>query len=293
MRKLSFTSLVLVSLLFVFSCDNPSGEIFPEIQDQPNLASTPSNASKVTGFVKIEWKGKGGSGNSTDKQVFASFNAIESVFRSSNNKLIPAKGMFLYSVYKNDSTLEREVLANILEVGFSDPDTKKAWMFAEVISDTKCDPTDHSGCNDSDHSDGGCSHDDGTTDDGTAHDEGCSHDDGTTTTHDEGCSHDDSGTSHDETDTGGSCGQDHTDTGESSGGAPSDKGGKGKLCRVGQFIVVKVHDKGSPGTMDGITWKWLNDLDGFSIETEPEHLCKKIILEGNLKVHNALLKNSR
>ncbi len=124
---------------------------------------------------------------------------------------------------------------------------------------------------DSSH-DGGCSHDDGsTTDEG-----GCSHDDGTT---DEGgCSHDD-GTTHDD----GGCGGESGSSGGSQGG--SDKGGKGKECRVGQYVIVKIHDKGSPGTEDGIAWKWYESLDGFVIEDEPKKLCKKTILGGNLAAH--------
>ena len=138
---------------------------------------------------------------------------------------------------------------------------------------------DHETGDDTTH-DEGCSGDHETTIDATSadssHDGGCSHDDGTT---DEGgCSHDD-GTSHDD----GGCGGDSGSTGGSQGG--SDKGGKGKECRVGQYIIVKIHDKGSPGTEDGIAWKWYESLDGFAIEDEPKKLCKKTILGGNPAVH--------
>lgn len=281
MKKLSFTCTVFLMLFFVFSCENPAEEIQPEVQDELSRNLFSFKASKVTGFVNVEWKGKGGSGTTEDKLVFASFAAHESTVRSSKKRIVPAKGFFTYAVYKSDFSIERKILAKVMDVGFGNEEEKKAWFFAEIISDTKCDSSDGSGCGDSDHEEGGCSHDD----DGT---------------HDEGCSHDDSGEVHDETDTEGGCdhddtdtdgGCDHDDTGtehdEGSGGKPDDKGGKGKECRVGQFVVVKMHDKGSPGTNDGITWKWFNNLDGFSIDIEPGHLCKKTILKGNLTVHTA------
>jgi hypothetical protein len=57
-------------------------------------------------------------------------------------------------------------------------------------------------------------------------------------------------------------------------------------------VVAKMHDMGSPGTDDGITWKWFKNLDGFTIESEPKHLCKKVILKGNLAVHIAKSKSN-
>ena len=304
MRKLSFVSSIFFTLLLVFGCENPAEEIQPEVQDELSHRSSWFKASKVTGFVQVEWKGKGGSGTVEDKLVFASFAAHESVLRSSKSRFSPPKGFFFFSVFKSDYTPERKIVAKVIDVGFGDD--KKAWVFAEVTSDSKCDTSDHSGCTDSDHTDGGCSHDD----EDSTHDEGCSHDTGTEhddsgTVHDDtgadgGCDHDDSGTVHDDTESEGGCdhddtetdeGCDHDDTGtdhdEGSGGKPDDKGGKGKQCRVGQYVVIKMHDKGSPGINDGITWKWFENLDEFSVESEPEHLCKKIILKGNLTVHIA------
>ena len=280
MRKLSFISSIFFTLFLVFGCENPAEEFEPKIQDE--LSSSPASlkASKITGSVQVAWKGKGGSGMVEEKLVFVSFDAHESVTSASKKGLIPSKGLFNFSVFKSDYTPEREIVAKVLEVGFGNSEEKKGWFFAEVISDTKCDSSDDSGCSDSDHTDGGCSHDDG--DDGT-HDEGCSHDTGTE--HDDtgtegGCDHDDTGTDE---------GCDHDDTGtehdEGSGGKPDDKGGKGKQCRVGQYVVAKMHDKGSPGIYDGITWKWFENLDGFSVESEPKRLCKKTILGGNLTVH--------
>ena len=64
----------------------------------------------------------------------------------------------------------------------------------------------------------------------------------------------------------------------------------GKNCRVGQILALKAHDGGSPGrTMDGITWKWFPAEGDFvpSIDNLPDwpHLCKKVIIEGNISVH--------
>ena len=100
---------------------------------------------------------------------------------------------------------------------------------------------------------------------------------------DDGCSGGDDGTTHDE-----GCGG-------SAGGAGGDKA-TGKGSRVGQILLAKVKDLGSPGLeTDHITWKW------FAAPTAPEQLavmlgkltsdspdlklCKKTILGGNLVVH--------
>lgn len=320
MRKLSTIITVLLMIFFMFACDDPAKEIQREIDEELSFSPFSVKPSKVTGDVQVEWKGKGGSGTVEDKLVYASFDAQESVIQFTKQKFVPAKGSFIFSVYKSDFTPEREIVANVVNVGFSNEQDKKAWIFAKVISDSKCDSSDHSGCSDSDHTEGGCSNDDSSHDggcdhddtgstDGTTHDSGggCDHDDtGSTdgTTHDSGggCDHDDTGSTDDSShDSGGGCdhddsgsdtGLDHDDTSHDtgSGGKPDDKGGKGKQCRVGQYVVVKMHDKGSPGTADGITWKWFESLNGFSIESEPHKLCKKTILSGNLVVHIATAK---
>jgi hypothetical protein len=133
------------------------------------------------------------------------------------------------------------------------------------------------------HDDGGCSHDDGGTDDG-----GCSHDDGGTD--DGGCSHDDGGT-----DDGG-CSHDDggTDDGGCSGGGGTGGHGayhvSGQDPRVGQIIVGKLHDGGTPAVdLDGITWKWFHpenpNLPSIDDIAAWPHLCKKTIIGGNLKIH--------
>ena len=286
MRKLSFISSIFISLFLVFGCENPAEEVQQDFQNELSGGPNSDQASKITGSVQVEWKGKGGSGMVVEKLVLVNFDAHEAV----GSKL--AKGSFTFSVWKSENELEREIVAKVMDVGFGNSAEKKGWFFAEVISDTKCDSEGHTGGD-------GCS-DSGNHEEGDGCSDSGDHEDGDTT-HDGGCSHDDTGTVEEScggggTDMGGE-GEDgtmHDDTGteheEGMGGKPDDKGGKGKQCRVGQYVVVKTHDKGSPGTNDGITWKWFDSLDGFSIESEPQKLCKKTILAGNLVVHIAKTK---
>jgi hypothetical protein len=136
------------------------------------------------------------------------------------------------------------------------------------------------GCSGSDgttHTDGGCSGSDGTTG-------GCSGSDGTTHT-DGGCS--------------GSDGSTHTDGGcaGSGGGGGMGMHVSGSGSRVGQVLVVKMHDGATPAVDgDGITWKWfaaeqapqILDIPGVYPEgyaTPWPHLCKKTIVGGNLVIH--------
>lgn len=100
-------------------------------------------------------------------------------------------------------------------------------------------------------------------------------------------------------------GGDGSDGGCSGGGGHSGGGSvPGKESRVGQVVVVKVHDRSSPGDPadedtpgDGITWKWYL-LDSWAWKTAEEqgepllgvieewpHLCKKEIIGGNVVVH--------
>ncbi len=154
------------------------------------------------------------------------------------------------------------------------------------------------GCSDGSHDDGDCSdgasdgsHDDGGCSDGGS-DGGCSdgsHDDGGCSDggSDGGCSdgsHDDGGCSD-----GGSDGG-HDDGGCAGGGSDGGHGGPGgipgKDPRVGQVVLVKVHDVGTPGTNgDGIAWKWLAPGTVLDLSLEPKQMCKKEIIGGNLVVH--------
>jgi hypothetical protein len=252
----------------------------------------------VTGSVEIVWPGGKGKeiAPGEEKLAFAEFEAFPATDRK------PARGTFVYRVLNADGTPHREITASVTGA-FVDSVTAKAWFVGLVESDVKlcsggggsCDGHDGGTHDDGScsHDDGGCTHDDGTTDDGG----GCSHDDGTT---DDGggCSHDD-GTTHD----GGGC---EGGNGEPGGGGHGSVPGKDP--RVGQIVVVKVHDVATPGADgDGITWKWfapeswewfedveqqrpaLGPLAGPEADkagpTEWPHLCKKTIIGGNLIVH--------
>ena len=251
---------------------------------------------KATGSVELIWKGadKGGDKGKKpdDLLVFFDLNAHQG--DEENNP----KGEMVYTVLEIDSSLHREIKAEVFDV-FIDTDLNKGWILATVVSDSKgcegngggghddgCSSGSHDdgGCSHDDggddgtHDDGGCSHDTGTdggTDDGTHDDGGCSHDTGTDTgttddgSHDAGCSHDtgtDGGTDDGTHDDGGCSGSDSgTDDHGGSGGSGTPGGGdkgnpmSGKNCRLGQIIAVKCHDGGTPGVNgDGITWKWFS-----------------------------------
>ena len=169
----------------------------------------------------------------------------------------PARGTLVLSMLDDLGQPKRVITAEVTDHPNTgvviDLDLAKAWYVGEVVSDVKM----HAGCDGHDGStDGGCSGDDGTTDGG------CSgHDDGTT---EGGCA-------------GGSGG---------SGGVHV----SGKDSRVGQLIVVKIHDVATPGSAgDGITWKWFSGDSDFApsasdVLDQWPHLCKKEIVEGNLIV---------
>jgi hypothetical protein len=317
--------------LLIAGCDNPMDEIQPEVDPELNCSSRFIKASKTTGFVQIMWETKGGKEGAQEKKGFAMFSAHEAVLDMDGQVVRPAKGFFIFSVQNENFELERRIGVKVLDVGFGEIGEKKAWIFGEVISDTKCDGgSDHSGCGGGDHDEGGCSGSDDhggsgstgggsdmgggcsgdhETDDGTTHEEGgCSGSHETTDTivttgadssHDGGCSHDGETTEGDTTHEEGGCSGEDGDTHDEGGcshddgstGGSSDKGGKGKECRVGQFIIIKTHDMGNPGTKDGIAWKWYDSLDNFMIEEEPKKLCKKTILSGNLVVHESKQPN--
>lgn len=268
--------------------------------------------SKVTGLVQIIWKGGKGVVNGDQQEAMLAFAGFEA-FEGTDPETV--KGTFIYQVATTDFIVHREVKAQLKGIVI-DPVNRKSWMVGEVISDTRgcagngngdhdpgcqggacsghdsgghdggcsgSDGTDHSGgCSDNDgtdHTDGGCSNPDHSTGDHTTG--GCSGSDGTDHS-DGGCSNPDhSDGSHTD---GGCSGSDH------SGGGSGDTGGnvKGKHCRIGQIIAVKCHDGSTPGTNgDGITWKWFS-ADNAPDITDPgswPHLCKKSILEGNIKIH--------
>ena len=226
-------------------------------------ATTAQNAAggrsppKATGTVQIEWPG--GKGRvvppGEEKLAFAEFEAFPATAKK------PARGSFTYRVLNADFTPHREIVAIVTEA-VVDVDQSKAWFIGQVVSDTRiCSGGGCDGHDDGTHDDGGCS--DGTHDDGTHDDGGCS--DGT---HDDGT---------------------HDDGGCSGGGGDTTHGGagiSGKDPRVGQIVVVKVHDLGTPATNgDGIGWKWLAPGTLVDLGVEPKCMCKKEIVGGNLVVH--------
>jgi hypothetical protein len=318
--------------------------------EQPLFAANAANTTKATGLVEIIWPKslKQEVPEGEEKLAFVELTAFPA---TADN---PVRGSFTFRVLNLDSTLHREIVAELTGV-VVDPDVRKSWYVGTVVSDERicsggcgghddggthddggCSHddggTDDGGCSHDDGGtdDGGCSHDDGGTDDGSTHDDGgcsgggsdggmggpggdtggpggdshddggCSHDDGGTD--DGGCSHDDGGTddggcSHDDggTDDGG-CSHDDgsTDDGGCSGGGSSGGHGQyhvsGKDPRVGQIIVGKLHDGGTPGVdNDGITWKWFHpdnpNLPSIENTADWPHLCKKWIIGGNLTIH--------
>jgi len=308
----------LGALLLAGGCavDQPAGVTgTPGIQFAAS-ANAVTDVPKITGSVEIVWKGGNGAGApDVENRAFAEFEGFE----------MPAgmapRGSFFFRVYRvvspDSLALHREIEAAATGVVI-DPVSRKAYMTAQVIADTKqcmsgggCDGDDGGmggpgGCNDcggdTGH-DGGCSGSDGEThDDGGCAggsggmggmeggmeggmggtEGGCGGSDGTTHT-DGGCSGGDD-TSHD-----GGC------AGGGSGGSGAHVSGSGS--RVGQYLAIKMHDGDTPATDgDGITWKWfaadqaplILDIPGVypeEYETPWPHLCKKTILGGNLMIH--------
>ena len=240
--------------------------------------------NKATGSVEIIWKGgeKGGDmGNKPENlRAFFEFDAIET------NSITGAKGNVIFRVTSEDLTIHREISANVIAINFCEEDSR-SWFVAKVISDSK-------GCNGGPGGEGhesGCSgEDDGGCGDDTSHDGGCT--DGHTT--------DDGGCTDTHTDDGGCSGSDMGGPGETDSGSmgSTDKGNplSGKNCRIGQLIVVKVHDVSTPGALgDEITWKWFapnssynitnSDHKNITVNNSVVHLCKKTIIDGNLVVH--------
>lgn len=245
-------------------------------------ASVGPGLSQATGTVEIEWRGKGGPqlGEGEAKYAFASFAAFPDSAPKS------PRGEFVYRVFNPDLTLHREIVVELFEV-VTDPTIGRAWMAGLVVDDIKT-----------------CS---GEGDGGSGiggHDESCGNG-CSDTTHDDGCGGGDtggmpggdpSGTSPDEGCGGGDDGTTHDD---SCAGGGSDAGGgmvSGKNSRVGQMLLAKVKDYGTPGwAVDHMTWKWFSvptteeelviTLDQFLNDRPELKLCKKTILSGNLVVH--------
>lgn len=267
MRTIYMIITIMAGFL-ITSCNSP---IEPdEVSADNHIAKS---SKKATGTVEVMRMNNKGNGDPNDKIMIADFNAHEEHNKQDDH------GTFIFSVLKSDSTVHRVITID-LDWVYVDEIAKKAWFKGVVISDTKgCGGNGHGGHTDGCEDSGGCS-----GDDEGEHSEGCTgHDSG----HDSGCSGDD--------------GETHTDGCEGSGGQGGEEGNgggggvNGKSCRIGQVMLVKVHDVATPGTNgDGITWKWFDKDDdkiAFLEDTENDisqwpHLCKKTILGGNLVVHD-------
>lgn len=244
---------------------------------EPNKVSVKNKMAKIskiaTGSVEVMRMNNKGNGDPNDKIMIADFNAHEEHYNQDDH------GTFIFSVLKLDSSVHRVITID-LDLVYIDGTSKKAWFKGVVISDTKgCGGNGHGGHTEGCEDSGGCSgnesgeHSEGCTGHDSGHDSGCSGDDGET--HTDGCA--------------GSGGE----GGEEGIGGNGGMGVNGKSCRIGQILLVKVHDLATPGTDgDGITWKWFDPDDDniASLETkdveEWPHLCKKTIIEGNLVLHN-------
>jgi len=280
MKTLLFSLAVSLSVILL-NCNVP---VDPGENNDPGyLAKSHYKATGTVEVMRANNNGSGGQGgnggggtggNQEDKIMIADFNAHE------EHDGQPAHGTFLFSVLNAaDSSLHRLITIDIDWVQV-DETTSKTWFRGVVIADTKGCAGNGSGGHESGCEGGGCSGDENGD-----HTEGCSgHDSG----HDSGCSGDD-GESHE-----GGCGGSGGQGGQGGQGGNGGNGANGQNCRIGQILAVKVHDVGTPGTNgDGITWKWFDpddervanqNLENIGVSNWP-HLCKKIILAGNLVVH--------
>lgn len=299
-------TIILALLMFLVGCEQPNEPVGSSHPGAFLAGATNGFVPHVTGEIEFEWKGGNGAGSpDLTKYAFASLEAFSGM---------PVKGEFRFWVQSlnglGEVVVHRQIVAEVIAVQMGeytpmpkdcqppDPSGAKvlAWFEAIVVSDTKgcgggSGPGGHEpGCPGSsggggceEDPDGGCAGDDG------GHDEGCSGSGGSGGMGGEegGCS------GHDGTDEGGCSGSGGSGGYGEPGGNPSaGNPASGKYCRVGQHVVVKVHDGGTPGTAgDGIKWKWFaeNSSSKPSLPvpgpfTEPK-LCKKTILGGNLVIH--------
>jgi len=270
----------LMSAVLVAGCagDQPVGvgaSAGEELQQAPGAGVAP----KATGLVQVVWPG--GMGRvvppGEEKLAFAKFDAMPAT------ATLLARGTFIYRVLNADSTPHREITATVADA-VVDVAQRKAWFTGEVVSDVKicgggsCDGAD------------GCSHDDGGCGDDGSHDDGGCTDGGSDGSCSDG-SHDDGGCTDGGSD--GGCSDGGHDDGSCAGGGGGSDGGHGgpggipgKDPRVGQVVLVKVHDVGTPGTNgDGIAWKWMAPGTDLDLSLEPKQMCKKEIIGGNLVVH--------
>jgi len=266
MKTLLFSLAVSLSVILL-NCNVPVEPIEKNVSDY--LAK---DNYKATGTIEVMRANNNGNGNQNDKIMIADFNAHE----SHNGQ--PDHGNFIFSVLNSaDSSVHRTISIDIdaVYVGTECAFLNKAWFKGVVTSDTKGCAGNGSGGHEIGCEGGGCSGDENGD-----HTEGCS---GYDSGHDSGCSGDDG-----ETHEGGCSGS----GGQEGQGGNGGNGASGQNCRIGQILVVRVHDVGTPGINgDGITWKWFDPEDPkvFDYDINDvsnwQHLCKKTIVAGNLVVH--------
>jgi len=297
----------LVTVVAVFNCTSDrslvSGPQFHE-------AGVPARA---TGTVEIIWPG--GRGREIppgeEKLAFAEITIFDATDAS------PARGRFVYRVLNADSTLHREIVAEIADavVEFDAAAVaSKAWAIGLVVSHVKtcsgsgaCDGHDggeEGGCS---GDTGGCSGEDDTTHDGGGCSGGGDMGGGDVGG---GCSGEEGGCTGGGGDMGGGdmgggdmgggdmgagCGSGGETDGCSGDGHTGGVGGvPGNEPRIGQIVAIKLHDRGTPAFTDdgddsnddGVTWKWFLAETAPTIDTYASwsHLCKKTIIGGNLTV---------
>lgn len=320
MKHLKATLLIFLLLTGMSACQKDETGLSLDYSmgtDQPGLnsAGIAAKLPKATGSVEFLWKGaeKGSDmGNKPEAlRAFFSFDAHEGY------SITSPRGEIIYTVTYPDLSPHREIKAMVTGVAI---EGTMAWITGIVISDTKgCAGDGHggheSGCS---SGSGGCGEEtdeghDGGCSDGGSEEGGCSGG-GMDTGGSPGGESDGGGCSDGGTD-GGGCSDSGTDEGGCSDSGSGEEGNgsdmgqgspggsmgnplSGKNCRLGQVIAIKMHDKGTPGIYDGLSWKWFSPSGAFvpSIENhgswgQPNNqglvkLCKKTIVEGNLVVHN-------
>jgi hypothetical protein len=260
------------------SVEPPDPGMESNVTDAVPPGTLSGSALKGLGDLEVLWRGGNapvpGGGDPT-RRAFVDFSMHDEIAGR------PTRGSFVYRVVAEDLTLHREVAVAIDGVHV-DQQSRRLWFTGTVVSDSKgCaggpGGGHDDGCTDEGCDDDGCGgHDGGCGEDHDTGDGGCTGDHDTT---DGGCADD-----HDTTD--GGCTGDHDTPG---GGFSGGHGASGRFCRVGQRLVGKMHDGGSPGaSFDGITWRWfLPDDPALPVIEDVAswpHLCRKDILAGNLTV---------
>jgi len=258
---------------------------------------------QAIGEVEIVWPGGKGRdiAPGEEKLAFADIMIVDNTTLDDDlgEPQLPGQfphGKFVYRVLNADGTLHREIVAAITGAVF-DYDEHKVYALGEVVSDEKlCSGS--GGCDGHDGGDeggcggdtGGCTGEEGGCSGGGDMGGGCTGETGETG----GCT---GGGEMGGGEMGGGCTGETGETGGCTGGGHTGGGVggvPGNEPRVGQIVVIKLHDKatpafsddGDPTNDDGITWKWFLAETAPTIDTYAawSHLCKKTIIGGNLTV---------